>query len=121
MITKMISAGTCVLLSSLLLGCASTLTTDAPAAESSASGSTSATTVTESEAATAQEPRVVQTVAQAEKYATEAEVRLAVRDCKRKMRRFTGSRIPRNTCTSASLFPGGWAEPMETTPVDPIR
>ncbi len=129
MIRKMIAAGTGVLFSALLLGCASTPTADAPAAavepapaaavepapaaaaESSAASETSAT---KPEAVEGEAPKVVQTTAQAEKYVSEEEVRRAYRECMRKMRRITGSRIPRNACQgSAGLFGNGWNQRQE--------
>lgn len=93
MIRKMIAAGMGVLLSSQLLGCASTPSADAPAAE---------------------EPKVVLTTEQAKKYASEEEVERAYRECKRKMRRITGSRISRDACQgSPGLYGRGYNQPQE--------
>lgn len=51
------------------------------------------------------EVKVVQTSAQAKKYMTEEQVRQARRECLRKARRITGSRIPRNACQgSGSMY-----------------
>jgi hypothetical protein len=65
-------------------------------------------------AAKGEGPKVVQTTAQAEKYASEEEVRRAYRECMRKMRRVTGSRIPRNACQgSAGLYSGAYNQQQE--------
>ncbi len=57
---------------------------------------------------------VVETTAQAKKYASEDEVRRAYRECMRKMRRITGSRIPRNACQgSAGLYSGAYNQAQE--------
>jgi hypothetical protein len=85
--------------------------------------STPATDTAETQAASA-EPKVVQTSAQAEKYASEDEIKRAYRECMRKMRRITGSRIPRNSCQgSAGLYGGAYNQEQEnsnrgSTPLD---
>lgn len=111
MIRKIIATGMGVLLSSQLLGCASTPSANAPAAESSTARGT---TATESEAASAKEPKVVLTTEQAKKYASEEEVQRAYRECKRKMRRITGSRIARDACQgSPGVYGRGYNQPQE--------
>ncbi len=125
MIRKMIATGTGVLLSSLLLGCASTPSAEPPAAAvepapaaavepAPAAEPSAASAATESEAASAEAPKVVQTTAQAEKYVSEEEVKRAYRECMRKMRRITGSRIPRNACQGSSgLHGNAWNQRQE--------
>ena len=112
MIRKLIAAGTSVLVSTLVLGCASTPSAEAPAAAAASSATES--TATEPTAATGEEPKVVLTTAQAKKYASEEELRRAYRECMRKMRRVTGSRIPRNACQgSAGMYSGAWNQRQE--------
>ncbi len=60
------------------------------------------------------EVKVVETTAQAEKYLTEDQLRAARRECMRRLRRVTGSRIPRNACQgSMGLFPSGFNQIQE--------
>lgn len=90
----------------LLAGCASAPPVDGTAAAA-------AEEQVESQSAQA-EPKVVQTTAQAEKYLTEDEIKQAYRECMRKMRRITGSRIPRNACQgSAGLYGGAYNQVQE--------
>jgi len=89
-------------------GCASTSATDTAETAGAAAAAGS-------EAALA-EPKVVQTTAQAEKYATEEQIEQARRACMRKMRRITGSRIPRNACQgSAGLYSEAYNQIQEGT------
>ena len=90
-------------------GCASTPSgEDGVATNAAASNSAAA-----SKAAPA-EPKVVQTTAQAEKYATEEQIEQARRECMRKLRRITGSRIPRDACQgSAGLYGGAYNQHQE--------
>ncbi len=125
MIRNMIAAGTGLLFSALLLGCASTPSADAPAAAVDPAPTAAAETSAATEAVATQaevvqgearEPKVVQTTAQARKYASEDEIRRAYRECMRKMRRITGSRIPRNACQgSAGLHGNAWNQRQEGT------
>ena len=132
MIRKIIAAGNLVLVSTLLLGCAATPSADvqsaavepAPAAAAEPSVPTEAAEASapavdaaaEVEAAPNEGPKVVQTTAQAEKYVSEEEVKRAYRECMRKMRRITGSRIPRNACQGSSgLHGNAWNQRQEAS------
>lgn len=110
MLRKTISTGAGILVSTLVLGCAS-----APAGNTSGEAATAAAPTSATSAnPTQSEPKVVQTTAQAKKYATEEEVKRAYRECMRKMRRITGSRIPRNACQgSAGLYSGAYNQQQE--------
>ena len=91
----------------LLGGCASTPPAEVANAEPGAAEA-------EAPAAEAQEVKVVQNAAQAEKYLTEEQLRAAKRECLRKMRKVTGSRIPRNACQgSTGLFSQGYNQQQE--------
>ena len=92
-----------------LAGCASTPSSDNGVTNAAEAANGSAV----SEAAPA-EPKVVQTTAQAEKYATEEQIEQARRECMRKLRRITGSRIPRDACQgSAGLYGGAYNQHQE--------
>ncbi len=117
MLRKTIATGTALLVSVLLLGCAST-PADEPASSAATETPKATTTATTSSASAKSsaeaEPKVVQTMAQAEKVASEEEAKRAYRECMRKMRRITGSRIPRNACQgSTGLYSGAYNQPTE--------
>jgi hypothetical protein len=100
-----------LIVAGFLAGCASTPSSDDGVTTSAVASSG----VAASQAAPA-EPKVVQTTAQAKKYATEEEIEQARRECMRKLRRITGSRIPRNACQgSAGLYSEAYNQPQEGT------
>ncbi len=122
MIRKLIAAVTGIVVSTLVLGCASAPPSEAPPAaaapEPAASASVAEVAAAEPGAAKAEaqaeETVVVQTTEQAKKYATEEEIKRARRECMRKMRRITGSRIPRNACQgSTGLYSGAYNQQQE--------
>ncbi len=110
-----------LLAAALLGGCASTPADDASedtgvAAEGAAPATDAqpAGEATDAQPAEAEDVKVVQNAAQAEKYLTEEQLRAAKRECMRKMRQVTGSRIPRNACQgSAGLFSQGYNQQQE--------
>ena len=113
MLRKAIATGSGLLASMILLGCASTPADNAPAA--AATATPAASTAGTADAKKPTEPTVVQNMAQARQAgASEEEIKRAYRECMRKMRRITGSRIPRNSCQgSAGLYPEAWQQPQE--------
>ncbi|MEE4163833.1 MAG: hypothetical protein V2I25_15125 [Woeseiaceae bacterium] len=98
-----------LIVAGFLAGCASTPSSD----NGVTTGAAAADGAAASEAAPA-EPKVVQTTAQAKKYATEEQIEQARRECMRKLRRVTGSRIPRDACQgSAGLYSGAYNQVQE--------
>lgn len=88
-------------LAGLLAGCASS-----PGASNAAGDATTSASG---------EPKVVLTTSQARKYASEDEVKRARRECMRRMRRITGSRIPRNSCPGGGgLYSGAYNQQQES-------
>ena len=102
-----------LLVATFLGGCASTPANDA-IADAGVAAEGAAPAGDAQPTGEAQEVKVVQNAAQAEKYATEEQLRAAKRECMRKMRKTTGSRIPRNACQgSAGLFSTGYNQQQE--------
>ena len=109
MLRKRMIELTLLIMAGFLAGCAPTPSSDNGAINAAVAPDGAAT----SEAAPA-EPKVVQTTAQAEKYATEEQIEQARRACMRKLRRVTGSRIPRDACQgSMGLYSGAYNQVQE--------
>ena len=113
MLRKAIATGSGLLASMILLGCASAPADNAPAA--AATATPTASTAAAADAKEPTKPAVVQNTAQARELgASEEDIKRAYRQCMRKMRQITGSRIPRNACQgSGGLYPEAWQQPQE--------
>ena len=124
MTRKLIATALSLLATTLIFGCASTPTSEAPAAAAAEpvapaaaeaeAPAAAAEASADATAETAAEPKVVSNTAQAQKYVSEEEAKRAYRECMRKMRRITGSRIPRNACQgSAGMYGNAFNQRQE--------
>ena len=125
MTRKLIATALSLLATTLIFGCASTPTNEAPAAAAvpvapaaaeaeAPAEAAAAETTADATAEAAAEPKVVSNTAQAKKYVSEEEAKRAYRECMRKMRRITGSRIPRNACQgSAGMYGNAFNQRQE--------